>query len=296
MSALHRSPVIMDESGIETAVKGDLVVLPEQAVAPAATIRRLAAFVRQGGKLLTTGASLQSPELRKWLGVKAVRFGEVKDGHVLLKHGDEPTGVDSAWDRMTLADGAEELYPLYLSWDQFNPELRSLANNWPMHGQVDEEKPQPAGFPAAVARRLGRGCLVHVATDIFAQYRVLGDPQMLRWLRELVDYLQPAPFFETDAPSWVDVSLRRKGGDLLAHFVNTNPGRDLSRLNTDDVWVDEIPRVGPFAVRIRCSRKPGSVRWEPAGMAAEWKWRNGVLNVALPELHIHACLVVSGIR
>lgn len=293
MAALHRSPVVMDETGVTADMAYDLIVLPEQASIAARTVNLLAGFVRRGGKLLTTGASLQSEELRQLLGIRAMSPGAVKDGHVILKKCDEPTGVDSAWDKVELAPGTEELYPLYLSWDQFNPELRNLTNNWPMHGQMDEERPEPAGFPAAVTRKVGMGRIVHLCTDIFTQYRSLGDPQMLRWLREVVDFLQPAPFCRTDAPSWVDISLRRKGGRLLVHFVNQNPGRDVARLGTDDTWVDEIPEVGPCTLELRLAREPKAISWEPGHQVLSGMYRGGVLRVTIPRFQIHGCAVVE---
>ena len=291
MAALHRSPDVMDETGVKPGMPYDLIVLPEQPFMDRRTARLVERFVRGGGKLLSSGCSLRSPELRKMMGVRSVRFGEVKDGHVLLKKADEPTGVDSAWDKVESA--SEELYPLYLSWDQLNFEVRNVANNWPMHGQVDEEHPEPAGFPAAIARQLGRGRIVHVCTDIFGQYKALGDPQMLRWLREIMDFLDPVPQVATDAPSWLDISLRRQGRSLLLHVVNQNPGRDLCRLNTDDTWVDEIPEVGPFFLRIRCEKKTGRATWEPGNHPAESHWEKGILTVMLPSVRIHTCLRVE---
>jgi hypothetical protein len=189
--------------------------------------------------------------------------------------------------------GGEELYPLYLSWDQFNPEVRNLPNNWPMHGQVDEIHPEPAGFPAAILRRVGQGSMTHICTSLFAQYRTFGDPQMLRWLREIVDTLDPRPFFSTDAPSWVDISLRSKDEMLLVHFVNQNPGRDVAKLGTDDTWVDEIPTVGPYRCEIRLPNAPEAVTLEPGEMPIDWQYADGMLTVTLPKLWIHACLKVQ---
>ena len=289
LAALHRSPELMDETGICAEMPYDLLVIPEQAVIDARTAAALAAYVEQGGKLLTSGTAIASPELRRLLGVASVRRGALQDGHVLLQTSDEPTGVASNWDQLEL-DGGEELYPLYLSWDQFNPESSTLAPNWPMHGQLDEAHPAPAGFPAAVTRAVGKGRLVHLCTDIFAQYGTLGDPQLLRWLREVIDYLQPAPFFTTDAPSWVDVSLRRKGEALLVHFVNGNPGRDVAKLGTDDLWVDELPTIGPITCRLRLPAPPARVTIEPEGGEADTQWQAGLLTAVLPHLHIHACL------
>ena len=166
-----------------------------------------------------------------------------------------------------------------------------------MHGQLDELKPERAGMPAAIARKIGKGQAMHICTSIFAQYAQCGDPQMLRWLREIFDLLQPTPLLTTDAPSWVDVSLRRKGNQWLVHFVNQNPGRDLARyqqgrLQSDDVWVDEIPTIGPITCRLRLPAQPEAVSAVPADGQAEWTWKQGLLEMKLPRLHIHACLVI----
>jgi len=127
-----------------------------------------------------------------------------------------------------------------------------------------------------------------------AQYRTLGDPQILRWMREILAQLDAQPFFATTAPSWVDASLRRQAGRLLVHFVNQNPGRDVARLHTDDTWVDEIPDVGLYACELRLPRRPRAVTWEPGGEKVEWTWRRGVLHATVPRFRIHGCLSVTG--
>jgi len=292
LAALHCSPSLLDESGISAEMPYDLVVVSEQAFIDDRTATALVEFVTRGGKLLTTGATINSPILQQALGVKNLRPAAVTDGHVLLKNTPAPTGMDSGWDRLDL-DGAEELYPLYLSWDQLNPESRHLPNNWPMHGQLDEEHPESAGFPAAVTRTLGAGRLVHLCTDLFTHYRTLGDPQLLRWLREVLDDLLPEPFFRTDAPSWVDVSLRRRQGELLVHFVNQNPGRDVAKLGSDDLWVDEIPPIGPLTAHLRLPTPPKTVTLEPGAETPEWSWADGLLTVTLPKLAIHRCVVIA---
>lgn len=294
LAALHRSPDVMDETGIAEGMAYDLVVLPEQPVLDMQTVIRLEEFVRSGGKLLTSGSSIRSAELQRMLGVKSVEAGAVQDGHVLLKTNDEPTGLDSPWDKLDLNAGTETLYPLYLSWDQFNPQITSLNNNWPMHGQIDEEHPESAGFPAAVARKLGDGRIVHICTEIFSKYAVLGDPQILRWLHEILDDLQPAPRCKTNAPSWVDLSLRHSAdGKLLLHLVNQNPGRDVAKLRSDDTWVDEIPEVGPYRVELRMSRKPKAVWWEPGRRNLAVGYDSGVLIVDVPRFKIHGCVAVE---
>lgn len=294
LAALHRSPQVMDETGLSETIEHDLLVLPEQGHMTDATVSLLTQFVERGGTILSSGATIRSMTYRALLGVTDVTYGALTDGHVILKDEPfgEPTGLDSTWDRLELGD-AEELYPLYHSWDQFNPECRNLDNNWPMHGLLDEENPEPAGMPAAVSRKLGKGQIVHIATDIFARYCELGDPQMLRWLREIVDSLQPRPLFETDAPSWVDITLRKRGKHTLIHFVNQNPGRDVAKLNCNDCWVDEIPEVAPLACQLRDSRDPKYVTWKPEGLGVPFVRKNGIIRFETPVFHIHGCITVE---
>jgi hypothetical protein len=292
--ALHRSPDVIDESDLAPDTPYDLIVVPEQAALTPATVAQLEAFVRRGGKLLTSGASVQSPELQRLLGVKLAQPNALNDGHVLLQKG-SPAGVFAPWDRLELA-GAEELHPLYRSWDDTNPNIGKIRGCYPITGMVDEEKPEKAGFPAATLRRLDKGVAVHLATNFFDTYWRFGNPDMLAWLREVLGVVQPKPMFQTDALSFVEVSLRQRDDTLLVHFINGNPGRDLSYVNTDDLWVDDIPPVGPVTCRIASAARPKSVTIEPGGTRAQTRWSNGFLEIVLPRLEIHACLAVRGWR
>jgi len=288
--ALHRSPDLLDESLLTPDMPYNLIVLPEQNALDAETVTVLEEFVQRGGKLLSTGESLASPELQRLLGVRLTQGKALDDGHVLLQNGD-PAGVFAPWDKLELAE-AEELYPLYLSWDQLNPETRHLLPNYPIHGMVDEENPEQAGMPAATVRRLGKGLAVHIPTVFFQTYWQYGNPDMLAWLREVLDTLQPDPFFHTDAPQCVEVALRRKSGSLLIHFVNGNPGRDISYVGSEDLWTGDVPPIGPITGRIKCD-KPDKVTWEPGGDLAEAEWNDGVLTFTLPKQEIHTCLVIE---
>jgi len=290
--ALHRSPVFFDESGTEGEWPYELLVLPENPVVPDGLVDRLESYVREGGSLLTCGGAIRSPRLQRLLGVRLARAGEVDDGHVFRRSG-EPTGVFAAWDRLDL-DGAEELYPLYLSWDQLNGEAGRIKANWPIHGMVDEERPDAAGFAAATVRRLGRGQAVHVTTNVFSHYWQFGNPDILAWLREMVELLVPAPLLRTDAPSFVELSLRRRDDRLLLHVVNGNPGRDISLVGSDDYWVDDIPAVGPYTFRIRSAGPVRRVTEQPGGRRLPFGFERGVLTVTLPRVEIHTCLVIDG--
>ena len=90
----------------------------------------------------------------------------------------------------------------------------------------------------------------------------------------------------------MEVALRTKGDSLLVHLVNGNPGRDISYVGSDDLWVDDIPPLGPIRLRLRCADRPESVTIEPGGEPLKAKWANGVVEVVVPRLEIHCCVVV----
>jgi hypothetical protein len=289
---LHRSPDLMEESNLRDDMPYDLVVVPEQPVITPQTVAKLEAFVRRGGKLLSTGVSIMPPEMQKLLGVQLIQRGAADDGHVFLKSGDS-AGVYAPWDKLELRE-ATELYPLYLSWDETNPWMKAFPANWAITGLVDEENPEKAGFPAATVRKLGKGMAMHIPTDFFMTYWKFGNLDMLAWMREIFDYLQPEPLFRTDAFSYVEVVLRQKRDTLLVHLVNGSAGRDLSHVHTEDLWVDEIPPLGPITCWLRCAGRPGKVTWEPGGIPAHETWLNGELKAVLPRLDIHTCMKVEG--
>jgi hypothetical protein len=188
---------------------------------------------------------------------------------------------------------AEERYPPYLSWDHAHPEAGKIKDNWPIHGLLDEEKPDLAGFSAVTARRLGKGQAIHVATNALSHYWAYGRPELLAWLRELLDDAVPHPLIRTDAPSFIELSLREKAGNLLIQVVNGNPGRDISRVGTNDLWVHDVPAVGPYAFHVRCASPPRSVRQEPGGSHLEHSFQDGVLTVTRPSVETHTCMVVA---
>jgi hypothetical protein len=133
-----------------------------------------------------------------------------------------------------------------------------------------------------------------VPAPCFDLYWTYGYPDLLAWFREILETIQPDPMFRTDAPSFVEISLRRKKDALLVHFVNGNPGRDLSWYNSSDLWADDVPPLGAITCHIRCPAKPRAVTVEPGAIPAQTEWKAGVLKAVLPRLEIHACLAVQG--
>ncbi len=287
---LHRSPDLLDEQTLSLDAPYDLLIVPEQEEVSDVLVSKLEAFVRRGGKLLTTGSSGHAPAMQRLAGIRLIEENAVKDGGVLLKDG-EPAVICAPWDRFQLLE-AREFASLYLPFDSRN-EVTQAFKNLAIYGMLDEEHPEPAGLPAATVRKLGEGMALHIPTSFFDVFSRYGNRDMLAFLRQILGHLQPNPMFSTDALSFVEISLRKKDRALLVHFVNGNPGRDLSAVGTDDLWVDDIPAVGPITCRILCARRPSQLHWEPGRVPVSSEWTRGILTVTLPRLEIHTCLVIS---
>jgi hypothetical protein len=57
--------------------------------------------------------------------------------------------------------------------------------------------------------------------------------------------------------------------------------------------IDEIPPIGPVTVRMRLPVQPLQVSWQLGDGKAEHQWKDGVLTVRIPPVHIHGVLVVE---
>ena len=268
-----------------------MLALPSLTGINAEQAAMLERFVRGGGVLLSVGSTVENPGMAKLLGVEVVkRDALTKEGHVLLADG-SPAFLPCNWTEVRPA-AAEVWWKLYKSSDHDG--RVGVPFDWPMTARLDEEKPQEAGMPAVTARKLDRGLAVHVAGDPFPNFWTYGYPTIRAFVRELFSRVQPDPLFATSAPSWVEVSLRTRKDELFVHFLNGNPGFDMSVVGCKDLFVDEIPEVGPYEASICCARKPQAVFVEPGHKPLEVQWHDGRLSFTVPRLKIHVCVRIQG--
>jgi len=247
-------------------------------------------FVRAGGGLLSFGPTAATPLVARLLGIELIKENAlINEGHVLLADG-SPACLVCNWAEVRPTD-AEVWWKLYRSWGGGDP--AGMRRNYALAARLNEEHPEEAGMPAVTARKLGRGVAVHVAGDPLPDFWKLGYPTVRVFMRQLLDRMQPNPLFFTDAPGWVEVSLRTRGNELFVHFLNGNPGFDMSVVGGRDLFVDEIPEVGPYHASIR-SDKPTAVFLEPGHKPLDTRWRDGRLHFTIPRFAIHAGVRIQG--
>jgi hypothetical protein len=290
----HRSPDIVHVAQLKEPIAYQLLVLENVRGLSAAQVAMLERFVRSGGKLLSVGVTAQNPGMAQLLGIEVLKEKALRDeGHVLLADG-SPACLPCDWSQVRPTN-AETWWKLYRSWGQRDGKLEEagVPISYPITARLDEERPADAGMPAVTARRLGRGLAVHVAGDPLPGFQAFGYPTVRAFVKSLLDRMEPQPLLASDAPSWMEISLRTRGDELLVHFLNGNPGFDMSVVGGQDLFAGEIPEVGPYPASVRSAERPKAIFAEPGHRPLDFQWRDGRAWFTVPRLKIHACVRVE---
>ncbi len=146
------------------------------------------------------------------------------------------------------------------------------------------------GHVAASWIGLGAGKLGAVYGPLARQYFLSHHPVLRDFIGEIMTPLFPTPAVQIDGPPGIDIALRRtQAGQMSLHFLNRANMPVPDRYN----FTDFIPTVGPIQVRWQVPKRPRQVQWVPDGIKLHWTWKDGVLSVTIPSLHIHGVLVVD---
>ncbi len=107
---------------------------------------------------------------------------------------------------------------------------------------------------------------------------------------------RPAPV-EVSAPGWLEVvlmeqaaSTRGTGKRRLVHLVNQHGDRPVDGNNR---CTEQILPVREVEVRVRLEHRPDQVTLEPDGKTPGWRYADGLLTVAVPEVHIHRMVAIE---
>jgi hypothetical protein len=244
-----------------------VVVAPEQDFMSDRMVAALKSYVARGGKLLLSGAVAWERFGGAFLGVTAGTVEPNRDYYVPAADGAVPV-FSPAW-RLVECTTARPLGRLGTSALRDD---RLLPN------------------PAATVRRAGRGKVLYVPGAVFRDFHHNRYPLTRDFIGACLARLAGHLDIAVEAPVSVDVVLRRRGRRTIVHFVNRASGIPNQPGNGA---IDEIPWVGPLAVRLRLPAAPRSVRLEYERVTVEWSWADGELRVVVPWVRLHAALVVD---
>lgn len=235
------------------AAQYPFILLPDWPAVDPATHDELLRYAEAGGQLLIAGAAnalaLASRLGFRPLGEPAQTTAYVAGGEVLGNHSGEWLAVEP---------GACQVAARHF------PALDSTRD----------------GHPAALARPWGKGRVIIVPGPTGVNYAATHAPAIRDFLRRLV---QPhfSPLVEVQAPTTVEVALRRKDGRLLVHLLNCTG----MQVAGDWAALDFVPPVGPIQLRFR-GPAPRRVELLPEGRALRAPY-------TIDRLDIHSVVAVQ---
>lgn len=260
----YQVSVLNEEALLERAEQFNFIVVPEQTSLPFSLIKKLAAYVQNGGRLLLSGSEALDA-FGKYFGLPA--RGKIIPAVRYLPLGKTTAPVLGPWRLIKDGDGPVPL----------------------LDGVAPDDF---SGAPAVTWHRFGKGTLLIIHGAIFETYGNSRYPQLRKFLTSIFTKIAPPQLVSLTAPPWVEMSLRRKGDNLLIHLLNRNASPSLSPYS---IAVEEVPSVGPVGITVRCKRKPEKAHWEPEnGKDFRWHWRKGRLEAEISRLFIHGIVVVKG--
>ena len=238
-----------------------VVVAPEQTAMSEEMVQALKQYVAAGGRLLVSGAGAWPRFGAEFLGVSEGELAADAVYHLPVQG--ESIGVQSAQWRLVDVTSAQGLGTLAKT-----PHL------------TEELLPNPA----ATLNRVGKGWVAYIPCDIFREYDRSHFALVRQFIQGVLQALSGPLAVEIAAPSSMDVVLRQKEGQFILHFINLIDCKNL-----------EIPTTGPVTVRLRLPAKPQKIDLAFEEGELTWKYISGegLLEVEIPRVHIHAALVVE---
>jgi hypothetical protein len=268
----HYGVDIMDEWALKPRL-GDfpLIVAPEQDNMSDAMVDALRGYVRDGGRLLVSGAAALDRFGARFFGVSSGKVEQEVRYHV------------------PAADGSVPIFSE--QWRLAKPTSARAFGRLGTTPLLDERL---LPYPAATLNKVGRGIVAYVPFNVFRYFDRSRYPMVRAFVGELARALAGRQAIHVEGPACVDVVLRTKGGKSIIHLINRASGIPNK---PNDGSVDEIPAVGPVRVEMSVAQKPrkASLAFEDGTFG--WKYvagrRGGKVIAIVGQVHIHCAVVIE---
>jgi len=264
-----------------------LLILPDLVRLTKELARRLDAYRAAGGRLLlsaVSGLRADAPEFALDVGARYLGPSPFAPDFVLPEPEHRPDFCHSPFvlrsgsQRVELR-GGHELAAVY------DPYFNRTADHFNGH-QHTAARPEPSGFPAAVA---GEGC-VWMAHPVFSEYRELGPVVLRHWVDRIIeDLLDGEPTLLCKMPSTARVSLRRQTGTgrYVLHLLFGTPVLRGSTILGPLEVIEDLPPLVNVSLGLALPEMISSVTLVPQGEALHFEMAGGRITFAVDRFECH---------
>jgi hypothetical protein len=289
------------------------VVLPEQCLLEDDTLAALKDYVREGGRLFVTGCSgwWNESGQRRTHDPLAELLGMQREGTLpapihYLRGVSEPNGWQAGLAGLPLQMWGAAVHAIPttaepLAWlfepraDVWQEGIRNKAH-WRAHTVFGAMPPgnKMAG-PAVTLNHYGRGLVLYSAIDPFALYFQEGHRLMREFILAAMERLLPntARRLWVKKPLQVEVVLAEQPGRLLVHVLNYAAQKRVGALTHTECLIP----VRDIEISLRAEAAPARVYLAPSNTeqpnALAFTFSDGFIRLVLPELDVHAVIVVE---
>ncbi|MCX7597805.1 MAG: hypothetical protein N2512_02910, partial [Armatimonadetes bacterium] len=281
--------------------RAPVIILSDQRRIEPQLLTALEEYVRQGGALLVTahtatlGANWKPSghcDLEKLLGLRYVGGHDQSHSYMVI--------TDAALDDPRLPMPHLMDAPAALM-QPVAKNVRVLAELWSSYVRADGQPllrwsppGEPTGYRAVTLRKVGKGAVAYCAHDIFRAYHAKNEWTLKHIVEALVRRVARGFPVKVEAPAWLEVTLTEQGTATgrrtIVHLCNYHGNRPFDGGN---LCIEQTLPVRGIKVTLRQDRPPRRVSLEPGGKELRWSFRGQRLSVRVPEVEIHAAVVVE---
>lgn len=262
-----------------------LVIIPETEYLCEEFVGELAAYVKQGGNMLTTlPASLEHvpPALLDLCGAECNGESAATYGYIATE-GKEPILVRAPFHRLRPAEGAASQRAAITPAGQ-GASVQSFGHGFAPPGEPD-------GGAAMILAKHGKGFVITYAFPAFGSYWSWRNPWLADMLLANIDRLQPDPIARAHTRAQVELVSVRRGDDLIIHLVNHSAQEFLGGYYYPHV--EYVPVIPDLTVSLSPRIKGRTVRLHRTGEILQPIERDGRLFLENLRLHHHEALVLT---
>jgi len=246
----------------------ELVILPDDAPLNGEAVKKVNAYIAKGGKVIVTAASGVKDGAFQIDGIGARYIGPAQYTPRYMRITGEAFPNIQPMDYVMYEHGAEvlALEGARVLAGIVNPYFNRGYFRFCSHRQTPPEL-----HASELAGIIRNGNVCYIAQPLFTEYANSRCMVYRDILSRLLADLGVEPLVKADLPSFVEVTLRKKGGKTILHMLNYIIERKCRRLDT----IEEMIPLYNRRVSIRLDKKPTSVKLAPdmKDIAFDWDGR-----------------------